>query len=139
MFHCNGWCFPWTVAANAGTSVCLRRVDAREIYRLVREEKVTHYCGAPIVHKLLVDAPGRAARAGSTTGSARWSPAAPPPASLIAAMERIGIDLTHVYGLTEVYGPATVAREAGRLGRPRPRGAGPANGRQASATCSRTP
>ncbi|MBI4940933.1 MAG: acyl-CoA synthetase [Actinobacteria bacterium] len=108
MFHCNGWCFPWTLAANAGTSVCLRRVDAREIYRLVREERVTHYCGAPIVHTMLVDAPAEL-RAGIDHQISAMVAAAPPPASLIAAMERIGIDLTHVYGLTEVYGPATVA------------------------------
>ena len=108
MFHCNGWCFPWTLAANAGTSVCLRRVDATEIYRLVREEKVTHYCGAPIVHKMLLDAPAHL-REGIDHRISAMVAAAPPPASLIEGMERLGIDLTHVYGLTEVYGPATVA------------------------------
>ncbi len=108
MFHCNGWCFPWTMAANAGTSVCLRRVDAAEIYRLFREERVTHYCGAPIVHTMLVDAPADL-REGIDHQISAMVAAAPPPASLIESMERIGIDLTHVYGLTEVYGPATVA------------------------------
>ena len=108
MFHCNGWCFPWTMAANAGTSVCLRRVDAREIYRLFREERVTHYCGAPIVHKMLVDAPAEL-REGIDQKISAMVAAAPPPASLIEALDGMGIDLTHVYGLTEVYGPATVA------------------------------
>ena len=108
MFHCNGWCFPWTMAANAGTSVCLRRVDAREIYRLFRTEKVTHYCGAPIVHKMLVDAPADL-KEGIDQKISAMVAAAPPPASLIEALDAMGIDLTHVYGLTEVYGPATVA------------------------------
>ncbi len=107
MFHCNGWCFPWTMAANAGTSVCLRRVEAAEIYRLFREERVTHFCGAPIVHKMLVDAPAHL-REGIDQKISAMIAAAPPPASLIEALEGIGIDLTHVYGLTEVYGPATV-------------------------------
>jgi fatty-acyl-CoA synthase len=108
MFHCNGWCFPWTMAANAGTNVCLRRVDAAEIYRLVREHGVTHYCGAPIVHSMLLDAPEELS-AGIDHQIYAMVAAAPPPAALIEGMERKGIDLTHVYGLTEVYGPATVA------------------------------
>jgi fatty-acyl-CoA synthase len=108
MFHCNGWCFPWTVAANAGTSVCLRRVGAAEIYRLFRTERVTHYCGAPIVHQMLLDAPAEL-RTGIDHQISAMVAAAPPPASMIEGMERLGIDLTHVYGLTEVYGPATVA------------------------------
>ncbi len=108
MFHCNGWCFPWTLAANAGTSVCLRRVDAAQIYRLFRTEKVTHYCGAPIVHQMLIDAPAQL-RAGIDHQISAMVAAAPPPAAMIEGMERLGIDLTHVYGLTEVYGPATVA------------------------------
>ena len=108
MFHCNGWCFPWTMAANAGTNVCLRRVDAAEIYRLIREHGVTHYCGAPIVHSMLLDAPAELSEGIDHQISAMVA-AAPPPAALIEGMERKGIDLTHVYGLTEVYGPATVA------------------------------
>ncbi len=107
MFHCNGWCFPWTMAANAGTSVCLRRVEAARILALIREHRVTHFCGAPIVHRQLVDAPAEL-REGITHRVSAMVAAAPPPASLIAGMERIGIDLTHVYGLTEVYGPASV-------------------------------
>jgi fatty-acyl-CoA synthase len=107
MFHCNGWCFPWTMAANAGTSVCLRRVEAARVLALIKEHRVTHFCGAPIVHRQLVDAPA-ALRAGITHRVSAMVAAAPPPASLIAGMERIGIDLTHVYGLTEVYGPASV-------------------------------
>jgi fatty-acyl-CoA synthase len=108
MFHCNGWCFPWTMAANAGTNVCLRRVDAAEIYRLIREHGVTHYCGAPIVHSMMLDAPAELSEGIDQQINAMVA-AAPPPASLIEGMERKGIDLTHVYGLTEVYGPATVA------------------------------
>jgi len=107
MFHCNGWCFPWTMAANAGTNVCLRRVDAPHILGLIREHRVTHLCGAPIVHNMLIDAPAEQ-RAGIDHEVHAMVAAAPPPASMIAGMERIGFDLTHVYGLTEVYGPAAV-------------------------------
>jgi len=107
MFHCNGWCFPWTMAANAGTNVCLRKVDATLILKLMAEHRVTHYCGAPIVHNMLIDAPAEQ-RAGIKHKVAAMVAAAPPPASMIEGMERIGFDLTHVYGLTEVYGPATV-------------------------------
>jgi fatty-acyl-CoA synthase len=106
MFHCNGWCFPWTVAACAGTNVCLRKVDAAEIFRLMRTEGVTHYCGAPVVHSLLIDAP-REWREGVGRVSAMVAAAAPP-AAMIEGMERLGFDLTHVYGLTETYGPAAV-------------------------------
>jgi fatty-acyl-CoA synthase len=107
MFHCNGWCFPWTMAANAGTSVCLRRVEAARILALIREHRVTHYCGAPIVHSQIIDAPEEL-RKGIDHKVSAMVAAAPPPASMIAGMERIGFDLTHVYGLTEVYGPAAV-------------------------------
>ncbi len=107
MFHCNGWCFPWTVAANAGTHVCLRAVDVPTIYRLVAEHRVTHYCGAPIVHAMLLDAPAEL-RATLDHEVSALIAAAPPPASVIEGMEALGVDLTHVYGLTEVYGPATV-------------------------------
>jgi fatty-acyl-CoA synthase len=106
MFHCNGWCFPWTVAANVGTNVCLRRVDAADIFGLMRSEGVTHYCGAPVVHSLLIDAP-EALREGIGKVSAMVAGAAPP-ATMIEGMERLGFDLTHVYGLTETYGPACV-------------------------------
>jgi 3-(methylthio)propionyl---CoA ligase len=107
MFHCNGWCFPWTLAAIAGTNVCLRKVGAAEIFRLIREHGVTHYSGAPIVHNTLVNAPSELRAGISHTVHALVAGAAPP-AAMIAGMERIGFDLTHVYGLTEVYGPATV-------------------------------
>jgi fatty-acyl-CoA synthase len=112
MFHCNGWCFTWTMAANVGTHVCLRKVEGKKILELIREHRVTHYCGAPIVHALIVDAPEELRR-DLTHKVSGLIAGAPPPPSLIAAMERIGFDLTQVYGLTEVYGPAAVtARQA---------------------------
>ncbi|WP_144732745.1 acyl-CoA synthetase [Extensimonas perlucida] len=107
MFHCNGWCFPWTVAARAGVNVCLRRVEAQAIFDAMRQHGVTHYCGAPIVHSLLVNAPA-ALKEGVPQGIKAMVAGAAPPASMIEGMETLGFDLTHVYGLTEVYGPATV-------------------------------
>ena len=107
MFHCNGWCFPWTVAARAGVNVCLRRVDAQAIFDAIRNHGVTHYCGAPIVQSLLVNAPA-AMKEGIPAGVKTMVAGAAPPASMIEGMEKMGFDLTHVYGLTEVYGPATV-------------------------------
>jgi fatty-acyl-CoA synthase len=107
MFHCNGWCFPWTVAARAGVNVCLRKVEAKLIFDLMRSENVTHYCGAPIVHGLLVTAPAEW-KTGIRPGVRAMVAGAAPPAALIEGLEGIGFDLTHVYGLTEVYGPATV-------------------------------
>jgi len=107
MFHCNGWCFPWTVAARAGVNVCLRKVEAAAIFGAIRQHGVTHYCGAPIVHGLLVNAPAEL-KAGVPAGVKAMVAGAAPPASMIEGMEQMGFDLTHVYGLTEVYGPATV-------------------------------
>src|SRR3954469_22081879 len=107
MFHCNGWCFPWTVAARAGVNVCLRRVEAKAIIDAIKEHGVTHYCGAPIVHGMLVNAPDEL-KQGLPRGVKAMVAGAAPPASMIEGMERLGFDLTHVYGLTEVYGPATV-------------------------------
>ncbi len=107
MFHCNGWCFPWTVAAMAGTHVCLRRVEARAIFDAIRAHRVTHYCGAPIVHSMLINAPEELRR-GITHRVHAMVAAAAPPAAMIEGMDQLGFDLTHVYGLTEVYGPATV-------------------------------
>ena len=107
MFHCNGWTFPWTMAANAGTNVCLRKVEAAEIFALIRKHRVTHYCGAPIVHSTLINAPEEM-KAGITHKVRGMVAAAAPPAAMIEGMERMGFDITHVYGLTEVYGPATV-------------------------------
>jgi len=107
MFHCNGWCFPWTLAALAGTSVCLRRVEAVPIFDLIRRHKVSHFCGAPVVHNMLINAPAQL-RAGIEHKISAMVAGASPPQSVIEGMERMGVDLTHVYGLTEVYGPASV-------------------------------
>jgi len=107
MFHCNGWCFPWTMAANAGTNVCLRRVDPALIFPLMKAHKVSHYCGAPIVHSTLINADPKL-REGIAHKVSAFVAGAAPPQAMIEGMERIGFDLTHVYGLTEVYGPATV-------------------------------
>ena len=107
MFHCNGWCFPWTVAAMAGTHVCLRRVEAAAVFDAIRDHRVTHYCGAPIVHSMLINAPDDMKR-GIGHRVCAMVAAAAPPAAMIEGMDRLGFDLTHVYGLTEVYGPATV-------------------------------
>jgi fatty-acyl-CoA synthase len=107
MFHCNGWCFPWTITAMAGTHVCLRRIEAAAIFAAIGKHRVTHYCGAPIVHAALVNAPDELKR-GITHRVQAMVAGASPPAALIEGMEQLGIDLTHVYGLTEVYGPAAV-------------------------------
>ncbi|RDB44159.1 acyl-CoA synthetase [Halomonas sp. DQ26W] len=113
MFHCNGWCFPWTIAANAGTSVCLRRVDPKKIMDLIADEGVTHFSGAPIVLNGLVNLPVEQKRVFDHPVKVTTAGAAPP-ASVIAGVEKLGIEVTHVYGLTEVYGPVTVCawREA---------------------------
>jgi fatty-acyl-CoA synthase len=105
MFHCNGWCFPWAVTAAAGTHVCLRQVDPGEIWRLLREERVTHYCGSPTVHAALVNHPDAAALQHPVTALVA---AAPPSPTLLARLEALNIRVVHVYGLTETYGPHTV-------------------------------
>ncbi|HEY3919406.1 MAG TPA: acyl-CoA synthetase [Stellaceae bacterium] len=108
MFHCNGWCFPWTVTALAGTHVCLRRIEAGAIFAAIEREKVTHLCGAPIVVNLLLNAPAEQRRdlgrsiAMMTAGSA-------PPSAVLQGIEAMGFAMTHVYGLTEVYGPSVVS------------------------------
>ena len=107
MFHCDGWCFPWTIAERAGVNVCLRRVEAKAALDAIREHKVTHMCGAPIVYSMLINAPEDLLSGLSHTIKGQVAGAAPP-AAIIEGAERIGIDLTHVYGLTEVYGPAAV-------------------------------
>ena len=107
MFHCNGWCFPWTVAARAGVNVCLRKVEAQAVFNAIREHKVSHYCGAPIVHGLLINAP-QEMKAGIGHKVSAMVAGAAPPAAMIEGMEQLGFDITHVYGLTEVYGPAAV-------------------------------
>ena len=110
MFHCNGWCFPWTMAAAAGVNVCLRKVDPTRIFELIGQHGVTHMCGAPIVYNTLINAPdapkGKSAKPviGLIAGAA-------PPVAVLEGAEKIGIKLTHVYGLTEVYGPASVCAE----------------------------
>ncbi len=112
MFHCNGWCFPWTVAMLGGTHVCLRGVNAQAILDAMREHRVDHYCAAPIVHNLLLSAPAeqRAGLSGEGRQKVRGMVAgAAPPAAMIEGMAELGFDITHVYGLTEVYGPASVA------------------------------
>jgi fatty-acyl-CoA synthase len=109
MFHCNGWCFPWTITALAGTHVCLRRVEPAAVYAAFAEQGVTHLCGAPVVMNMLLNAPADARRklprrvALMTAGSA-------PPAAIIEGMEKLGFAIEHVYGLTEVYGPAVVCQ-----------------------------
>ena len=108
MFHCNGWCFPWTVAMLGGTHVCLRRVEAQAILDAMREHGVDHYCAAPIVHNLLIAAPA-ALREGIRQKVRGMVAGAAPPAAMIEGMAKLGFDITHVYGLTEVYGPASVA------------------------------
>src|SRR5439155_2515035 len=106
MFHCNGWCFPWTITALAGTHVCLRRVEAGAIYAAIAEERVTHLCGAPIVMNMLLNAPPEAKREIGREIHMMTAGAAPP-AAIMAGMERMGFRIIHVYGLTEVYGPVT--------------------------------
>ncbi len=107
MFHCNGWCFPWTLAARAGVNVCLRKFDAQGVLDLIAKEHVTHYCGAPIVQSALVAAPEEY-RQRIKHRVATMVAAAPPSSAMLAQMAEMGFDITHVYGLTEVYGPATV-------------------------------
>jgi fatty-acyl-CoA synthase len=107
MFHCNGWCFPWTLALNAGTSVCLRKVDPAQVFELIRQHSVTHLCGAPIVYSLLINAPEQM-RSGIGHSIRGLVAGAAPPVAVIEGCERMGIDITHVYGLTETYGPAAV-------------------------------
>lgn len=107
MFHCNGWCFPWTIAARAGVNICLRHVDAINIFDAIKKHLVTHYCAAPIVHGLLINAP-EILKKDLPKGVKAMVAGAAPPAAMIEGMENMGFDLTHVYGLTEVYGPASV-------------------------------
>jgi fatty-acyl-CoA synthase len=110
MFHCNGWCFPWTVAAAAGINVCLRKVEPSKIFELIKKHGVTHMCSAPIVYNTLINAPDapKGSAAGRVVGLIAG---AAPPVAVLEGAESIGIKLTHVYGLTEVYGPASVCAE----------------------------
>ena len=107
MFHCNGWTYTWGVTAVAGTHVCLRRVEPAPIFAAIAEHRVTHLCGAPVVLNMLVHAPAEARRRFDHVVEAATGGAAPPSA-VIEAMERMGFRVTHLYGLTECYGPSTV-------------------------------
>jgi fatty-acyl-CoA synthase len=107
MFHCNGWCFPWTITAMAGIHVCLRRVDAAVIYETISREGVTHLCGAPVVMNMLLNTGVQLKRPLDRRIEMMTSGAAPP-AAVIEGMAELGFHITHVYGLTEVYGPAVI-------------------------------
>ena len=107
MFHCNGWCFPWSLAASAGVSVCLRHVRADDIYAAIKQEKVNHFCGAPIVLNMLNNAPDEM-KSGIGHAVKVMTAGAAPPAAVIQGMEKMGFTVTHVYGLTETYGPSVV-------------------------------
>ena len=107
MFHCNGWCFPWTVTALAGTHICLRKIDAQSIYESIDKNKVTHLCGAPIILSMLINAKPQETIKLKEKVNIMTAAAAPPP-SILAGIEKKGFEVTHVYGLTEVYGPAVV-------------------------------
>jgi fatty-acyl-CoA synthase len=108
MFHCNGWCFPWTVTALGGTHVCLRQVEPAAIFAAIEAHAVTHFCAAPVVLNLLVNAPAEVKRPVVGHTVEVMTAASAPPAAVIAAIEAMGYRITHVYGLTEVYGPAVV-------------------------------
>ena len=107
MFHCNGWCFPWTLAANAGVSVCLRQVRDDAVYEAIAKHKVTHFCGAPVVLNTLLAAADELKALVQHEVKVMTAGAAPP-AAIIQGMQAQGIDVTHVYGLTETYGPVTL-------------------------------
>jgi fatty-acyl-CoA synthase len=107
MFHCNGWCFPWSISVVAGTHVCLRWVRARAMYEAIADHKVTHLCGAPIVMSTLLNAPA-AEKKPLPHAVEFFTAAAPPPEAVLAAMREAGFNVTHLYGLTETYGPAVV-------------------------------
>lgn len=110
MFHCNGWCFPWTIGERAGTNVCLRKVDADLILQLIAKYKISHYCSAPVVHTMI--AGGKQELKDAISHKVKgWVAGAPPAESMLEKMEDMGFDITHVYGLTEVYGPVTICAE----------------------------
>ena len=113
LFHCNGWCFAWTMAANGGTNICLRKVDPELIFKLIAEHKVDYFCGAPIVLSMLINTPEEKKTQFDHRVEVMVAGAAPP-AAIIEGMRNIGINVTHVYGLTETYGPSALcASQAG--------------------------
>lgn len=113
LFHCNGWCFAWTMAANGGTNICLRKVDPELIFKLIAEHKVDYFCGAPIVLSMLINTPEQKKTQFDHRVEVMVACAAPP-AAIIEGMRNIGINVTHVYGLTETYGPSALcASQAG--------------------------
>ncbi len=107
MFHCNGWCFTWTVSAVAGTHVCLRKTESARIFAAIKESGVTHMCGAPVVMNMIVNAPDEMKATGGRTIEF-YTAAAPPPAAVLQKMDEAGFHVTHLYGLTETYGPSTI-------------------------------
>jgi fatty-acyl-CoA synthase len=107
MFHCNGWCYPWSLAAVAGTSVCMRKVSAKGIFDAIAEHRVSHFCGAPVVLNVVLNAKAHERRDFDHTVQVMTA-AAPPPAAVLQRMEASGFHMTHVYGLTETYGPAVM-------------------------------
>ena len=110
LFHCNGWCFPWTIAERAGVNVCLRQINADLILQLIAKYKVSHYCSAPVVHNMIAN--GKPEYKNAITHEVKgWVAGAPPSETMLAAMEEMGFHISHVYGLTEVYGPVTVCAE----------------------------
>ncbi|MEJ6067535.1 AMP-binding protein [Psychrobacter sp. 16-Bac2893] len=110
LFHCNGWCFPWTIAERAGVNVCLRKINADLILQLIAKYKVSHYCSAPVVHNMI--AGGKSEYKDAINHEVKgWVAGAPPSETMLAAMEAMGFHISHVYGLTEVYGPVTVCAE----------------------------
>ena len=113
LFHCNGWCFAWTIAANGGTNICLRKIDPELIFKLIHSHKVDYFCGAPIVLSMLINAPDEHKIKIEHRVEVMVAGAAPP-AAIIEGMRNIGINVTHVYGLTETYGPSALcASQAG--------------------------
>ena len=107
MFHCNGWCFPWTLASVAGVNICLRHVRDEGIFKAIKEQRVTHFCGAPVVLNTLINAEPEL-KDGIDHDVSAMTAGAAPPAAVIAGMENMGFSVTHVYGLTETYGPCVV-------------------------------
>ncbi len=110
LFHCNGWCFPWAIAERAGVNVCLRKMDADLILQLIAKYKVSHYCSAPVVHNMMANGKEKYKQA-ITHKVKGWVAGAPPSETMLTQMEAMGFDITHVYGLTEAYGPVTVCAE----------------------------